>query len=63
MRAHLATLDDEALTRPIPSHSIDGFPPDEERSTLDCLLVLLNEEWAHHGFAVRDLDVLDPPGS
>jgi hypothetical protein len=63
VRAHLATLDDEALTGPIPSHSVEGFPPDGDRSTLDCLLVLLNEEWAHHGFAVRDLDVLDPPAS
>ena len=32
-----------------------GFPPEEERSTLDCLRVIFDEEWAHHGFAVRDL--------
>ena len=64
VREHLRTLDDAALTRPIPTHGIDGgFPPDEERSTLDCLTVIFDEEWAHHGFAVRDLDVLDPPGS
>ena len=42
-------------------HGISGFPPEEERSTLDCLRVLFNEEWAHHRFAARDLDVLDPP--
>ena len=59
----LATLDDDALTQPVPPHGGTGFPPDDERSTLDCLRVLLNEEWAHHRFAVRDLDVLDPPSS
>ncbi len=28
VRAHLATLDDEALTRPVPTHGMVGFPPD-----------------------------------
>jgi hypothetical protein len=63
VREHLSALDDDALTRPIPAHGIEGFPPDEERSTLACLEVLLNEEWEHHRFAARDLDVLDPPQS
>ncbi len=36
-------------------------PPEEERSTLDCLRVILDEEWAHHGFAERDLAVLEGP--
>ena len=61
LRAHLSALDDDALRRTLPRHGLEGWPPDEERSTLDCLLVILDEEWAHHGFAVRDLDVLDPP--
>jgi hypothetical protein len=26
---------------------------------LECLRVVLNEEWAHHGFCVRDLDLLE----
>ena len=37
-----------------------------EHSVLQCLHVLLNEEWEHHRYTVRDLDVLDPaeaPGS
>jgi hypothetical protein len=25
---------------------------------LQCLHVVLNEGWAHHGFCVRDLDLL-----
>jgi DinB family protein/pentapeptide repeat protein len=41
-------------------------PPDEpghpngEHSVLQCLHVLLNEEWEHHRYAQRDLQVLDP---
>ena len=39
-----------------------GTPPWEpaaELSVLTCLHVILNEEWEHHRFAVRDLDLLD----
>ena len=64
VRAHLADAGRRgADPRRSRRHGVDGFPPEEERSTLDCLRVILNEEWAHHGFAVRDLDVLDPPRS
>ena len=59
VRDHVRSLDDEALTATIPTHGVLGFPPDEERSTLDCLRVILDEEWAHHGFAVRDLSTLE----
>lgn len=56
LREHLATVDDlEALLPPAPTA---GFPPAEPRSTLACLQVVLNEEWAHHGFARRDLSRL-----
>jgi len=34
----------------------DGWPG--ERTVLECVNVILNEEWAHHQFAVRDLDLL-----
>jgi hypothetical protein len=33
--------------------------PNGERSVLDCLHVLLKEEWEHHRYAVRDLDALE----
>ncbi len=41
--------------------------PDEPRftvTTLDCLHVILHEEWEHHRFAVRDLDAIaaEAPG-
>jgi hypothetical protein len=39
----------------------DPGHPSGEHSVLQCLHVLLNEEWQHHRYAVRDLDVLDPP--
>lgn len=33
--------------------------PREPRTVLECLHVLLSEEWEHHGYAVRDLAVLE----
>ena len=36
-----------------------GWPPYARgKSVLECVQVVLNEEWAHHGFCVRDLDLL-----
>jgi len=36
-----------------------GWPPAAEgRPVLECVHVVLNEEWAHHRFCVRDLDLL-----
>jgi hypothetical protein len=36
-----------------------GWPPAAgDRPVLECVRVVLNEEWAHHGFCVRDLDLL-----
>jgi hypothetical protein len=58
LRAHLATLDDDTLRRPVRTPDTTGFPPAGERSPLDCLRVILDEEWAHHRFAARDLETL-----
>jgi hypothetical protein len=30
---------------------------------LGCLATVLDEEWAHHGFCVRDLDLIEASGS
>lgn len=47
-----------AATAPIPEG--DGWPPYARgRSTRRCLGTVLNEEWAHHGFCVRDLDLAE----
>jgi hypothetical protein len=59
VREHLRALDDETLTAKVPTHGVLGFPPEEERSALDCLRVIFDEEWAHHRFAVRDLTELE----
>ncbi len=47
-----------AAVAPIPDG--DGWPPYARgRSTLQCLGTVLGEEWAHHGFCVRDLDLVE----
>ena len=33
--------------------------PDCPESTLSCLHVILDEEWEHHRYAVRDLDAIE----
>jgi hypothetical protein len=49
-----ATLDVLAAPRRNP------WAPERPESTLSCLHVVLEEEWEHHRFAVRDLDALSP---
>jgi hypothetical protein len=54
------------LQEPAPVPDGPGWPPYARgRSVLQCLHTVLDEEWAHHGFAVRDLDRLasTQPGS
>jgi hypothetical protein len=47
-----------ASTAPIPEG--DGWPPYARgRSTRQCLGTVLDEEWAHLGFCVRDLDLVE----
>lgn len=33
-----------------------GWPPPAARTAIECLHVLLSEEWEHHRFAIRDLE-------
>ena len=35
------------------------WAPDHEVTVLACLHVILNEEWEHHRYAVRDLDAIE----
>jgi DinB family protein/pentapeptide repeat protein len=53
VRDFVAGLSDADLAQPR-TLSFSGA----ERTVLQCLRVILNEEWAHHRFAVRDLDLL-----
>jgi hypothetical protein len=47
------TSDELAATRKNP------WDPEYEETTLSCLHVILNEEWEHHRYAVRDLDAIE----
>jgi hypothetical protein len=55
VRDFLATVTPEQLdeTRKNPHH------PEEPETVRSCLHVILEEEWEHHRFAVRDLDALE----
>jgi len=55
----LSTVTADELSAPAPVPAGRGWPPYARgKSVLECVHVVLNEEWAHHGFCVRDLDLL-----
>ncbi|WP_133832443.1 DinB family protein [Arthrobacter sp. AG258] len=59
VRDFIAGATEEELQRTHPA-------PDDSRftvTTLDCLHVILHEEWEHHRFAVRDLDAIEAKAS
>jgi hypothetical protein len=62
----LSAVTPDELSAPAPVPAGRGWPPYAQgKSVLECVHVVLNEEWAHHGFCVRDLDLLEspPPGT
>jgi hypothetical protein len=51
------TADDLSAPAPVPEGS--GWPPYARgKSVLECVHVVLDEEWAHHGFCERDVTLL-----
>jgi hypothetical protein len=59
LAAWLSEVTSEQLAHTAPVPSGDGWPPYARgRRVRQCLGTVLNEEWAHHGFCVRDLDKL-----
>jgi uncharacterized damage-inducible protein DinB len=55
----LATVTDADLSAAAPVPAGPGWPPYAAgKSVFECLKVVLNEEREHHGFCVRDLDLL-----
>jgi hypothetical protein len=55
----LSAVTADELSAPAPVPPGPGWPPYARgKSVLECMHVVLNEEWAHHGFCVRDLDLL-----
>jgi hypothetical protein len=54
VRDYLAAVTPEVLDE----SRAAAWDPDHRMSVRECLHVVLNEEWEHHRFAVRDLDAL-----
>ena len=58
MRRIVAGLTDAGLARLCRRPPAPGYP-DEERTVIDCVAVVMDEEIEHYRFAVRDLAVLE----
>ena len=54
VRDFLATVTTDELARA----RRNPWAPEYPETTLSCLHVILEEEWEHHRYAVRDLDAL-----
>jgi hypothetical protein len=60
LEAWLTSVTTEDLEAPAPIPDDGGWPPYAHgRSVRGCLATVLDEEWAHHGFCVRDLDLIE----
>jgi hypothetical protein len=55
VRDFLATVTPEELA----ATRTNPWDPDNQMTTLSCLHVILEEEWEHHRYAVRDLDAIE----
>ncbi len=63
VEALLAEVTPERLAMPAPVPDDDRWPPYAKgRRVRQCLGTVLNEEWEHHRFCVRDLDKLSRRG-
>ena len=58
MRRIVAGLTDADLGRLCQRSPAPGYP-EEERTVIDCIAVVMDEEMEHHRFAVRDLATLE----
>jgi hypothetical protein len=64
LEAWLDAVTAEQLDEVAPVPDDDRWPPYARgRSVRQCLGTVLNEEWAHHGFCVRDLDLVSAGSS
>jgi hypothetical protein len=61
MRRIIADVTDDGLGRLCERSPAPGYP-DEKRTVIDCIAVVMDEEIEHHRFAVRDLAVLEASG-
>jgi uncharacterized damage-inducible protein DinB len=58
VRGVLAELTDEQLASRV-TRTDPGWPQAEDFPLKECLLIVLNEEWEHRGYAERDLTALE----
>jgi hypothetical protein len=58
----LDELTQDGLARVCDRNEAFGFPPETVVPVLQCVQTLLGEEYAHHGYAVRDLAVIEAEG-
>ena len=58
VRQTIAAVTPEELERVCAPPAAPGHPT-SPHSVLECLHVILNEEWEHHRYAVRDLESLE----
>jgi hypothetical protein len=64
LEAWLDAVTAEQLQETAPIPDDDRWPPYARgRSVRQCLGTVLDEEWAHHGFCVRDLDLIGASGA
>ena len=61
VRRIISELTPAGLARICAPNAAAGFPPQTTLPVSLCLNVMLGEEQAHHGYAVRDLTELDVP--
>ena len=59
VRRYVDTLDDVTLASDTVAVEAPGWPEPRSYPVRECLLTLLNEEWWHNQFALRDLAVLE----
>ena len=60
VRAHLATLaEDDLAVRVGGPWDPPDLPPEQRARVIDCFRVVFREEWWHHQYATRDLDVIE----
>ncbi len=59
VRRYLDVLDDATLASDTVPVEAPGWPEPRSYPVRECLLTLLNEEWWHRQFALRDLAVLE----
>jgi hypothetical protein len=55
VRDFLASVSPDMLASP----RRNPHNPEDQETTLSCLHVILEEEWEHHRYAVRDLDAIE----